>query len=426
MVLKEPGTFTDTANHILAGAIALAAVAAMGACGSDGPAGPPPASPPPTTPGPSTMIAIDGQTQVGFAGTPVETAPTVRVIDGSGGPVAGVAVTFLADPGNGTTADRLVETDAAGEARVGSWTLGPDPGSQRVRASADNLPTITFLAVATVPPAVFDIEIRFNRPGGSPGQRTAFRVGEARWQAVIQSEQEDVHIVRSSGFCGSTVAIDETVDDLLILADLVPIDGPGGVLGSAGPCLIRENGIPVMGRMRFDTADLDNVEAAGTLDDLIVHEMGHVLGIGSLWSVFGLSEVPAPDSSGDSDPFFNGSAGRTAFDELGGESYVGNRVPIEDSGGGGTRFVHWRESVFDNELMTGFLDAGSNPLSLLTIASLEDMGYTVSRSTAESFGLSLTVRAGRGASRIDLGDDVMREPLFTIDSHGVIRRVRVR
>lgn len=335
-------------------------------------------------------------------------------------------MTFLADPGDGTTADRLVVTDEAGEARVGSWTLGPDPGSQRVRASAKDLPTITFLAVATVPPAVFDIVIRFNRPGGTPGQRTAFRVGEARWQAVIQGEQDDVHVVRSSGFCGSTIAIDETIDDLLILADLVPIDGPGGVLGSAGPCLLRENGIPVMGRMRFDTADLDNVEAGGTLDDLIVHEMGHVLGIGSLWSFFGLSEVPDPDSAGVSDPFFNGSAGRAAFNEIGGGSYVGNRVPIEDSGGGGTRFAHWRESVFDSELMTGFLDAGSNPLSLLTIASLEDMGYTVNGSTAESFSLSLVARVGRGASRIDLGDDVMREPMYTIDSNGVIRRVRVR
>ncbi|MFV1987613.1 MAG: leishmanolysin-related zinc metalloendopeptidase [Gemmatimonadota bacterium] len=372
------------------------------------------------------MIAIDGGTQVGFAGTPVEIPPAVRVVDGSGNPVAGIDVTFLADPGNGTTADRLVVTDASGEARVGSWTLGPDPGSQRVRASAENLPTITFLAVATVPPAVFDIVIRFNRPGGTSAQRTAFRVGEARWQAVIQGEQEDVAVVRSSGFCGSTVPIDETVDDLLILADLVPIDGPGGVLGSAGPCLIRENGIPVMGRMQFDTADLDNIEAGGTLDDLIVHEMGHVLGIGSLWHLFNLSDIPAAEAGTVSDAFFSGAGARAAFNEIGGESYVGNRVPIENSGGGGTRFVHWRESVFDTELMTGFLDPGSNPLSLVTIASLEDLGYTVSRSIAEAFALSRIPRTGRSASRIDLGDDVMRAPLFTIDSNGVIRRVRVR
>ena len=34
-------------------------------------------------------------------------------------------------------------------------------------------------------------------------------------------------------------------------------------------------------------------------------------------------------------------------------------------------------SVFGNELMTGFLNAGRNPLSRLTIAALQDMGYEV-------------------------------------------------
>ncbi|MDH3732988.1 MAG: hypothetical protein OEU54_05615 [Gemmatimonadota bacterium] len=372
------------------------------------------------------MVAVDAGSQVGFAGTPVQTPPAVRVLDGNGDPVGSVEVTFLADPGSGTTAGRTIATDAAGEARVGSWTLGPDPGTHRVRASATDLPNITFLAIATVPPAVFDIEIRFNRPGGTPGQRTAFRVAEARWQAVLQGGQASVHVVRSAGFCGSTVALDEQVDDLLILADLVPIDGAGGVLGSAGPCLIRENGIPVLGRMRFDTADLDSVEADGTLDDLIVHEMGHVLGIGSLWSLLNLSVIPAPDSSGVTDPYFDGAAALEAFDLIGGASYVGNRVPIEDSGGGGTRFVHWRETVFGNELMTGFLDAGSNPLSLVTIASLEDMGYLVDRQIAESYALSSVPRAGSSASRRYLGNDVLDEPVFEIDARGNIRRLTAR
>lgn len=372
------------------------------------------------------MVAVDGGHQVGFAGTPVETPPAVRVVDGAGDPVAGVDVTFLADPGSGTTADRTVTTDAAGEARVGSWTLGPDPGTHRVRATAESLPTITFLAIATVPPAVFDIEIRFNRPGGTPGQRTAFRVAEARWQAVIQGEQANVAVQQSTGFCGSVEQIDEEIDDLLILADLVPIDGPGGVLGSAGPCLIRENGIPIMGRMRFDTADLDNVEAGGTLDDLIVHEMGHVLGIGSLWSFFGLSVIPQPDESGVIDAYFDGAAALEAFSVIGGDVHDGNRVPIENTGGGGTRFVHWRETVFDTELMTGFLDSGSNPLSVVTIASLEDMGYDVNAGIAESYALTTIPSGARSSTRLYLGDDVLREPIFQIDARGNIRRLRTR
>jgi len=295
-----------------------------------------------------------------------------------------------------------------------------------VRARAENLPTITFLAIATVPPAVFDIEIRFNQAGGTAAQRTAFRVAEARWQAVIQGEQPDVQVTASAGFCGAADALDEVVDDLLILADIVPIDGVGGVLGAAGPCLIRDvSGLPVLGRMMFDSADLDNLEAGGTLDDVIVHEMGHVLGIGSLWALFGFVADPADqDSTAASDPHFTGAGARTAFDQIGGTLYTGKRVPIEDTGGPGTRLVHWRESVFDDELMTGFVNAGSNPLSLVTIASLEDMGYTVDRTVAEAYRIRLSI--GRAANRVFLGDDVLREPILTIDAAGRIRPLRVR
>ena len=125
-----------------------------------------------------------------------------------------------------------------------------------------------------------------------------------------------------------------------------------------------------------------------------------------------------------SDPHFTGVAARTAFDEIGGGGYTGRRVPVEDTGGGGTRLVHWRETVFDNELMTGFIDPVSNPLSLVTIASLEDMGYEVDRSVSEFYQLSLSV--SQAANRIYLGDDVLREPIFTIDSSGRIRPLTAR
>jgi hypothetical protein len=36
--------------------------------------------------------------------------------------------------------------------------------------------------------------------------------------------------------------------------------------------------LPVKGIMSFDTADLKDMQSAGTLKDVITHEMGHVLG----------------------------------------------------------------------------------------------------------------------------------------------------
>ncbi len=48
--------------------------------------------------------------------------------------------------------------------------------------------------------------------------------------------------------------INQTVTDLLILAKFDSIDGPGQILGQAGPCFIRmSNGLTVVGRhgLRF-------------------------------------------------------------------------------------------------------------------------------------------------------------------------------
>ena len=62
-------------------------------------------------------------------------------------------------------------------------------------------------------------------------------------------------------------------------------------------------------------------------------------------------------------------------------------VPVANTGGPGTRCGHWREAVFGNELMTGFLDTGSNPISRLTIASLADLGYEVNLEAADDYSL---------------------------------------
>ncbi len=76
---------------------------------------------------------------------------------------------------------------------------------------------------------------------------------------------------------------------------LVPIDGAGKVLGQAGPCFIRNsNRLTVIGIMKFDTADLPNMQANGTLNDVILHEMGHVLGFGSSGKTRSNQEFPSP------------------------------------------------------------------------------------------------------------------------------------
>lgn len=69
---------------------------------------------------------------------------------------------------------------------------------------------------------------------------------------------------------------------LLISSMLGIIDGAGGVLGSAGPSLIWIDcpSISLEGSMTLDIADIVSLEEEGTLEGVVIHEMGHVIGIG--------------------------------------------------------------------------------------------------------------------------------------------------
>jgi len=72
----------------------------------------------------TTVIAIAGSNQAAVQGTSVATPPAVRVTDGSGNPVSGVAVTFAVTAGGGSATGLSKTTNTAGEAAVTSWTLG--------------------------------------------------------------------------------------------------------------------------------------------------------------------------------------------------------------------------------------------------------------------------------------------------------------
>jgi hypothetical protein len=214
------------------------------------------------------------------------------------------------------------------------------------------------------------------------------------------------------------------IDDLLIFAAVEPIDGPGKILGAAGWCVRRTAALPVIGSMRFDASDVAALDSSGRLDAAILHEMGHVLGIGTLWNDKGLLQNAS--SGGSSlDTFFSGVNGILGFDEVGGLAYSGPKVPVENFGGAGTINTHWRESVLANELMTGFLNAGENPLSALTLRSLTDLGYVVDVASADVFTLMLALRAStNGRPTLPLGDDTYAGPQWSIDARGTIRRIR--
>src|SRR5687768_15961186 len=303
-------------------ALALGTVA----CGDSGP----------SAPGSSaaaierTAASTEGQTA--YAGDAVPVAPSVIVRDGRGRAVGGVSVTFTVTEGGGSLERASATTNLDGIASAGRWTLGTAAGANEVMARVGSLPPVRFTATATAAPSpvgAFDIVVRYVSTVTSR-QRQAVEAAVMRWRTVIQNDVPSIPVNAAAGSCFTRQpALNETVDDLLLLVDFVSIDGVGKTLGEAGPCYIRSSGgLPVVGYLKLDASDLEYMESTGTIDDVVLHEMGHVLGIGTLWDNKSLIA-----GTGTDDPQFTGTAALNAYRALGG---LAAAVPLENTGGTGT------------------------------------------------------------------------------------------
>lgn len=354
------------------------------------------------------IIKVSGDVQQGDAGTNAFLPPVAKVADSFGNPVSGAIVTFSVVAGGGSVSNTSATSGADGIARVTRWMLGPSAGTNVVRAIAGNAQA-DFTATALAP-TPFHIELRYiNLP--TRRQQEAFEAAWRKWRSVITGDIPDYSFTGNQ-YCGRPAA-PEVFDDLVIYVNLAYIDGEGKVLGSAGPCAANPaNLLPFVGNMTLDTTDLRALEAGGQLDQVIVHEMGHVLGIGigPLWDPKGLRVFAGTDSVS-----FNGAAAKAVWHSLGGAA--GTRVPMEncvgytpDRCGGGTKDSHWREPIFRTELMTGFLNGGVfNPLSALTVAALQDFGYAVNMNAADPYTLPTALMAGGASgSRADAGTASLR------------------
>jgi hypothetical protein len=386
---------------------------------------------------PITVTLNAGNKQAAMVGTAVAIPPSVSVTS-NGAPMPGVTVTFAAGSGAGSVTGATATTDANGIATVGSWTMGSTLSLNTLTASVSG-PTVTGSPVTFVASGCdgvgsgYRITLCFTADM-TTAQKSAFISAAAKWETIITGDLSDVQLSatnlqagvscsgRAFGMPAGTI-----IDDLLIFATIEPIDGPGAVLGSASPCLIRNsNTLSIVGSMRFDVADMETF--ASQLDRIILHEMGHVLGIGSLWTQPAFNFLVNPSSTGNVlDTYYNGTNGRNGFNAIGGSTYTGGeKVPVENTGGPGTANAHWRENVLQNELMSGFLNNGTNPLSALTVGALQDLGYVVNNAAAESFSLTLSIMAGGGTSTVGgimLKDDVFMGSLTVIDSKGRVTKI---
>lgn len=97
----------------------------------------------------ATLSVQAGDSQIGAPGALVPIRPAIRVQDEHGNPIHGVAVSFALVSGGGTVTGTDALSDTMGVATVGSWTLGPVPGTNTMSATVvGSADTVLFTATA--------------------------------------------------------------------------------------------------------------------------------------------------------------------------------------------------------------------------------------------------------------------------------------
>lgn len=245
--------------------------------------------------------------------------------------------------------------------------------------------------------AVSLINLSFSGPMGAIEQQT-FTDAAAYWNSVITGYDL---VSDANG--------NPTPHSLTINASIPSIDGVNGTLGSAGPTTATyyDNDpfspnptialyYATTGIMQFDSADVAALVANNTFYGVVLHEMAHVLGIGTLWTfnnnVNGTTYNLYTNGSGQYAGPNALARYRTEFNQP-----LATFVPVELGGGSGTANGHWNENDFgigltglvssvtgldfSNELMTGWA-SGTFFVSETTLGALDDLGYSVDYSKA--------------------------------------------
>ncbi|HEX7239867.1 MAG TPA: Ig-like domain-containing protein, partial [Longimicrobiaceae bacterium] len=156
---------------------------------------------------PATVAAVvksGGDAQTGQAGAALADSLAVRVTDGAGNPIGGVAVAWAVAAGGGSVAPAATTTNASGIAKT-RWTLGPAAGANAATATAAGGLSVTFSASGTAGTAASLVRVSGNAQTGTVGTALAdslvVRAADASGNPVA-----GVTVVWSVATGGGTVA----------------------------------------------------------------------------------------------------------------------------------------------------------------------------------------------------------------------------
>ena len=298
----------------------------------------------------------------------------------------------------------------------------------------DHIPALkrsgTTVLFDSFPEGDFDIELVF-LADFTQRQKRVIEYAARRWMSIIREDLPDYTFTQGwSDKCGGQsyeIPSGERIDDLRIYVGSVEKIGDVRIHVAneevvyepnalAGPHLSRETFLPILGCVTVNLKSFDSLSSSYLLD-MWLHEMGHVLGIGT--AIMYESDF-LQDSS--DDPHFNGPRAIAAFDDAGGRDYTGAKVPVEKSGG------HWRSPVLGGELMSS---SGISRLSAVTIQALADLGYVVDVTQADPYTLpraaakasaKIAAPSAHAQPEFSCGTGQYQEPIYVVDEQGNIIR----
>ncbi|APZ90440.1 PEP-CTERM sorting domain-containing protein [Fuerstiella marisgermanici] len=238
---------------------------------------------------------------------------------------------------------------------------------------------------------------------GNPAYESAFTGAKATWESLLSGYQDG--LITDATINSSYVA-GQTISSVFVSASVAPIDNAGSILAQAGPTELALDAsgffLTTDGALTIDSFDVAALHAAGMLESVVTHEIGHILGFGSLWNlnnvyVSGSGEFTGANAT---------AAWQSEFGQLG-------TPDVELEGGPGTANGHWNEVLngaaltgitdslgrdMRDELMTGWANPNSF-ISDMTVASFVDIGFTATPVPEPSSLLALSAIALFGTAR---------------------------